>query len=133
MLLWTSVQVVAEKKFTSNPHSTSSAVLQHHRLAENGGVLGSAETESIKSNCSTTSSLDSSYSTSGPMRIQEPSSCSEFGTDNGAIIRSAVLGETQDKLEPNLPGTVFLTVFATSLAHFVRLVISVMYLECTSL
>ena len=85
---------MAEKNFTSNPHAASSAVLQRHRLIENGGILSSAETESVKSNGSTTSTLDSSCSNSGPVKIQESSSCSEFGTDNGAVIRSAVLGET---------------------------------------
>ncbi|KAK7102451.1 uncharacterized protein [Littorina saxatilis] len=86
----TITQVVAERKFTKGPHNAAGTVLQRHRTTENGSIVSDAETESIRSNSSMTSSLDSSCS--GPIRVQETSSCLEFGTDNGAVTRAAVLG-----------------------------------------
>lgn len=89
-LLFLTLQVVAEKTFAKNPHGVAEAVLQKNRAIENGSIF--SDTESVRSGTSTTSG-DSDSSSIDSVVFQESSSCSEFGTDNGAIIRAGILGE----------------------------------------
>lgn len=78
-------QVVTEKDFTTDPHSTADLVLRRSRATEcNGDTTGSPT--------SVMSPTESIVSTIGPVKILEASSTSKFGTDNGAVTRSIALG-----------------------------------------
>lgn len=79
------LQVVLEETFMTDPHGTSERVLRLGRTAENGVAGSDSESRS--------SSSLSSISDNESFQVHESSSCKEFGTDNGSIIRAAVLGK----------------------------------------
>ncbi|XP_076448469.1 uncharacterized protein LOC143285132 [Babylonia areolata] len=92
-------QVVVDKNFTSDPHGTATSVLQQQQQQPSAMRNGTAVVDVSNGgrprgtwSGGVPASLESTCNTVGPVRVEEPSSCTRFGTDNGAIIRSAVLG-----------------------------------------
>lgn len=84
-------RVVAEERFNEDPHSVAASVLTNHKSLENTTNLDNVN---IKSSASSSQPLTKVAAASiiGPVKVEEASSCSLFGTDNGAVVRAAVLG-----------------------------------------
>ncbi|KAL8559164.1 hypothetical protein ACOMHN_048411 [Nucella lapillus] len=88
-------QVVADTSFTSDPHGVAAAVLHRSTAMTNGLAGGRSDAdgqEKLTPAVPSAASLESMCNTMGPVRVEEASSCSQFGADSGAVIRSAVLG-----------------------------------------
>ncbi|CAL1534564.1 unnamed protein product [Lymnaea stagnalis] len=97
-------KVVVHPSFTTDPHATSQIVLQENRVKENGCAtptktadlsLSSAQhirLPRLSSSSSSLSSLSLSSHSDVAQKLVYNACCDLFGVDNGAVVRTAILG-----------------------------------------
>ena len=73
----------------------ANALHRQHNTTENGSVPNDSTAKNGRVDSSIPFLMESKCDTIGPLKIQEESLCSEFGSDNGAIVRAAALGKVQ--------------------------------------